>query len=310
MLIYSLHKGLKKEAVFWAKELILSKEDSMLDRTMIRAWLLFLGPSRIDWLDAWFNGLDRLSLVQEFCCGKRKSCCKTFVIAGRGIGKEDVDRVHRSVEENDPFSFYWCLGESYEKRPSAVVEFVKGFVDDASLFDSLDWALKLFPGIPMKTLISVAAVQLLCLKSYPEPYNFTSMYEEPVVISGLKANRLYKITEQMLPCIKRTTQAEVLCKNHMDIMLSGCKFWREKAAGVVDDATLESTVDELFPDDSPDEWSLKDRSVSHPVTFKKYKIFIKTEYRASLLWGFRPALRTEWTGRIDGFLKACYAPER
>jgi len=300
-----------KEAVFWARELILSKEDSMLDKTVVRAWLLFLGPLRIDWLDAWFNGLDRLSLIQEFCGGGRRSCCKTFVIAGRGLGTEDVDRVHQSVQENDPFSFYWCLGQAYEKRPSSVLDFVKGFVDDPSLFDSLDWAIKLFPGIPMKTLISVAAVQLLCLKSYPQPYNFTSNYEEHVLIRGLKANRLYKITEEMLPsCIKRATQADALNKSHMDIMLSGCKFWREKAAAVVDDATLESTVDELFPDDSPDEWSLKDRSVSHPVTFKKYKLFIKTEYRASLLWGFRPALRTEWAGRIDGFLKTCYAPER
>ena len=314
-LIYCLYKGRKKEAVFWAQELILSKEDSMLDRTIVRAWLLFLGCKRIDWLDAWFNGLDRLLLIQEFSTliirGRNSSPYKTFIISSRGFGEKDLEKVQKAVLENDPFSFYWYSGNQYEKSPTALLEFVKEFVDDTSLFDSLEWASKLFPGILLKTLISTAAVQLLCLKSYPESYNFTStdICLDTKINSGIKANRLYKITDDMLPCIKRETQTEALCKNHLDIMLSGTKFWKEQTVKIVDDSTLESIVDELFPDDTPYEWSLKDRSFSHPVTFKKYKIFIKTEYRSSLLWGFRPALRKAWAKKIDGFLKGCYAPE-
>ena len=58
------------ESVFWARELILSEEDEVLYKTMIKAWLMYLGPDRIDWLTAFTATASttcKLNLIAEFC---------------------------------------------------------------------------------------------------------------------------------------------------------------------------------------------------------------------------------------------------
>ena len=312
MLIDSLHHGRSKEAVFWAEELLLSKEQDLLDKTVVRAWVLFLGAPCIHWLDAWFSGLDKLTLVSEFSTliKKGRSCSplKTFIIAGRGFSSiTDSDRMAQAIQENDPFSFYWWSG-SYEKSPSALFEVVKEYVDDPALFASLDKALKLFP-LSMKNLLVCVAVQLLCLKSYPDPYVLGNLVSSERSQEGMKANRLYSVNLNALPCRHiRLTQYEALCKSHKEIMKdAGSVFWKEVHATVVDDDTLEAAVETYFPDDTPDEWSIEARSVSHPVNFKKYKRFIKPSYRAKLLWNFAPVIRKEWD--VEAAYKACLAPE-
>ena len=315
-LIDSLYRGRSEEAVFWARELLLSKEDIVLEKTVVRAWLLFLGAPNIHWLDAWFNGLDKLTLISEFSTlmkrGRSVASLKTFVIAGRGLSPEqNMDRVNAAINENDPFSFYWWVGAAYKKTPSALMKFIKEFVEDPVLFGSLEKALALFPGIPMKMLICISAVQLLCLKSYPPDYVLGSLVEMPVLEDSMKANRVYPILANMLSQKhKRVEQSDALCKTQKEIIgCAGSKFWNEVNEKIVDDDSLEELTEELFPDDTPDEWSVQERNKSHPVEFISYKRFIKTSYRAKLLWGFAPALKKEWSVRIDSIFKFCLAPE-
>ena len=311
MLIDSLHHCRSQEAVFWAEELLLSKEDELLDKTVVRAWVLFLGAPCINWLDAWFAGLDKLTLLLEFSSliKKGRSCSplKTFIMFGRGFSSvTDVQRMEQAVRENDPFSFYWWSGP-YEKSPSALLNVVKEYVEDPVLFESLDKAFKMFP-LSMKSLLGCVAVQLLCLKSYPEAYVLGASAESERSF-GMKANRMYSISEKALPCRHvRKTQYDVLCRSHKEIMKDACTvFWKEIDATVIDDDSLEAAVEEYFPDDTPDEWSIEDRSCSHPVKFTKYKRFIKPSYRAKLLWGFAPVIKKEWD--LDTAFKACLAPE-
>jgi len=313
MLIDSLYHGRSKEAVFWAEELLLSKEEELLDKTAVRAWILFLGVPCIHWLDAWFSGLDKLTLISEFPSlivkkGRASVPLKTFIMAGRGFSPvADSDRMALAIQENDPFSFYWWAGP-YEKSPSALLETIKDYVEDSLLFNSLEQALKLFP-LTMKNLLLCVATQLLCLKSYPDPYVMG-----PAVLSersqgSMKANRLYIVKTSALPCRHvRLKQSEALCKSHKEIMRdAGTGFWKEVYATIIDDESLESAVDLFFPDDTPDEWSIETRSVSHPVTFIKYKVLLKPSYRAKLLWGFAPVIRKKWA--VEAAFKACWAPE-
>jgi hypothetical protein len=315
-LIDALYKRRPKEAVFWARELVLSKELDILDRTVVRAWLMFLGASHINWLDAWFSGRD-LRLIEEFPSlikkGRTALGLKTFIMVARGFSLEqDLDKVSLALEENDPFSFYrWS---AFEKAPSALFEFVKERVDEPSLFDSIGKALDLFSVLSMKSLLTAAAVQLLCLRSYRDNYVISSESKGLGLLEmydGLKQNRAYKIVGSMLPCRhKRNTQWEVLCKSHREIIMgAGSRFWSDVAARISDDDVFETVSEELFPEDCPDEWSIADRAVSHPDKFVKYKQHIRPTYRCKLLWGFVPALRVEWFDALNTLFKACLAPE-
>ena len=315
-LIDALYKGRAKDAVFWARELVLTKELDTLDRTVVRAWLMFLGAAHINWLDAWFSGRD-LRLIEEFPSlikkGRASLGLKTFIMVARGFSPEqDLDKVRVALEENDPFTFYrWSV---FEKAPSALFEFVKEHVDDVGLFDSIGRALELFSVLSMKSLLAAAAVQLLCLRSYRDDYVIGDASKGEGLLEqyeGLKKNRLYKIEGSMLPCRhKRLTQWEALCKSHKEIIDgAGSRFWSDVASTITDDDVFESVTEELFPEDCPDEWSIADRAVSHPDKFVKYKKYIRPTYRFKLLWRFVPVLRVEWFSALDTLFKACLAPE-
>lgn len=312
-LIDSLYKGRSKEAVFWARELVLSREEGILDKTVVKAWLLFLGVKHINWLDAWFASRS-LSLIAEFSGlikkGRSSCCLKTFVMAARGFSLEqDQEKVEASIDANDPFSFYWWSG--FEKAPTALFDYVKEFVEDPSLFASLEKAMGLFPVLSMKTLISAAAVQLLCMKSYKDIYVVTENAATVELYDGLIKNRIYAIKLSMLPCRHvRVTQWDALCKSQREIIEgAGSRFWVEQGARITDDESLEAVTEELFPEDCPDEWSIANRAFSHPDKFVKYKIHIKPSYRCKLLWSFSPALRNSWSMRMELLFKACSAPE-
>jgi len=317
-LIDSLYRGRSKEAVFWARELLLSKEPAVLDRTVVRAWLLFLGASRINWLDAWFSAdsdIVRLALIHEFgpLCKRGRGALpmKMFVMCGRGFSLEqDIDKVQEALNKNDAFSFYWWSG--FEKAPSGLLEFVKGYVDDPGIFDSLTRAMGLYTVLSLKSLLAAAAVQVLCMKSYSDTYVAGDLDKDLInVYDGLKVNRAYAIVETMLPCRHvRATQWDVFCKSHKELIRgAGSLFWKDVDSQIVDDESLERITGELFPEDCPDEWSIKDRAISHPDKFSKYKRHLKPSYRCKLLWKFTPVLRAEWSVRIEALFKACSAPE-
>lgn len=326
-LLDSLRKGRSKEAVYWAYELQLSEEHELLEKTIIRAWLLYLGPPNIHWLDAWFASTtedEKLALIYGFVSlyplKKRKvpSMLKTFYIAGRGFSdKQDMERIDTGIAGNDPFSVYWWVGPGYEKSPSALVEFVAGFVDSVELFDSLRKALASIGSLQMKNLLGAAAVQLLCLSSYPDSYCIgeealkdVSAYKEEWDFEG-KERRLYPILETMLlHGGGRVTQNEGINICWRDILTKGCVFWKRQMERIVDDTSQEAVYTELFPDDIPDEWGLEPKNISHPVKSDSYKMHTKQNYRMKLVWGFSPILRKAWEPRIKALFKAALVPDK
>ena len=327
-LLDSLRKGRSKEAVYWAYELQLSEEHELLEKTIIRAWLLYLGPPNIHWLDTWFNLTtedEKLALIYGFVSlypAKKKrvpSMLKTFYIAGRGFAeKQDMERVQTGISENEPFSVYWWLGPGYEKSPTALLEFVAGFVDSVELFDSLRKAMASIGSLQMKNLLGAAAVQLLCLSSYPDSYVIgdgglkdITTYKEDWDLDYGKERRHYPILENMLPHGGgRVTQNDGLNICWREIMTKGCVFWKSQMERIIDDESLEAVYAELFPDDIPDEWGLEAKNISHPVKSDTYKIYTKQSYRMKLVWGFSPVLRKAWDSRLKNLFKVAYVPDK
>jgi hypothetical protein len=319
-----------EEAVFWARELVLSFEDDALTKTMIQAWIVYMGASRIDWLDAWFaldedkGGCQRLVLVAEFCERSPISgvqMVKTFWIACRGLSPvASEDRVAQALTENDAICLYWWLGPTYEKKPTALMAAIAGFVDSPELFDSINKAMACKLSVQLRSLLSVCAVQLLCLDSYPDALVPTKglfvaelLARDDWFIGGRKS-RLFQIKAEQLPRgYKRVLQADALCESAVKVMALGCKFWINVGALIQDDDTLESVVSEYFPDDIPDEWSTADRAQSHPVALDVYKVHMKPEYRIKVVWGLKkrvPLFLKSWYPNIKLLFKACGVPDR
>ena len=330
-LLHSLRHRAADEAVFWARELVLSYEDDALTKTMIQAWIMYMGAERIDWLDAWFQlsldedkgGCSRLVLVATFCEGsgsvKALSLVKTFWIACRGLSPvANEERVAQALAENDAICLYWWLGPTYEKKPTALMTAVAGFVDSPELFDSLNKAMACKLSVQLRSLLSVCAVQLLCLDSYPD----TLVPTKGAFVAGLLDNwsvgkresRLFQIKAVQLPRgYKRVLQADALCESAVKVMEQGCKFWLNVGALIQDDDSLESVVSEYFPDDIPDEWSTIDRAQSHPVALDVYKVHMKPEYRIGVVWGLKkrvPLFLKSWYPNIKLLFKACGVPDR
>jgi hypothetical protein len=315
-LIDCLRKRRSEEAVFWAREMLLSEEEEMLTITVVQAWIMFMGPPGVDWLDAWFSSgsSNKLTLIQSFC--QRSTASRgwlTFWIAARGFSPVPSDeRVSSALTDNDPICLYWWLGQQYEKKPSTVLATLSTFVDSPEIFDSIKKAFTLKVGLHMKVLLSVCAVQILCLKSYPES---CSCSDSSLTWSvGLRASRLFTIRDEQLPRgYKRVTQTEGLCMSPMELFKRGCTFWQHRfAEASTSDEMLDSIVNEYFPNDIPDEWSVADRSKSHPVSTDVYKVMMSPEYIIKLVWSprFGPVIRKAWRPQILQLFKACRVPNR
>lgn len=314
---HALRFGKVREAVFWAHELILSQEFEVLHKTMITSWLMFLGPSYIHWFDAWLSvgsdigGCERLVLVAEFAkwrdgvMGRVLEPCSTFIIAGRGLAEaQDMDKVSDGVGANDAFAVYRYLALG----PALLISTLCEMVDSPEIFDSLKKAIGSGKG-PLKLLLSVAAVQVLCLVSHPDVLTPTmgpfvaGLLETWEPLIGRHVGRCFSIDDNCLP--RRYKRAVTLVGQPLSIVETGSLFWRELAVLLNDVGGKAALVAEYFPDGNPDTWP--DRTT---VSEKAVLGLIKTDMRMNLIWNFRPALRKEWAKKIDLLLKACDAPDR
>jgi hypothetical protein len=312
------------EAIFWGRELMLSGEYEELTKTMVQGWIMYLGVLRIDWLDAWFQTTisdnDKLSLIAEFCTidrGTKKKmsvCALTFWIAGRGLCPEASEmRIMMALQENDPICFYWFMGSVYDKKPTAVLDLVKTYVDEPSIFDSLSLAISMKQSIHMRVLLSVCAVQLLCMESYPE--RFVISDSRRLLVSdllskwtvGYRSSRVYTINA--LPLGYKRVLASSLCCPALQLMDKGTAFWQTVKALIVDDDSLESMYETYFPDDIPDEWSLIDRAKSHPNKLDVYKIQIHPEFRMKKVFSSVCVIRQPWFSTLNLLFKACRVPD-
>jgi len=309
-----------EEAIFWAREIILSEEENMLNKTMVQAWILYMGANRIDWLDAWFDlDSDKLSLVNEFC--KRTSNGKgylTFWIACRGLSPiASEERISMALAENDPICLYWWLGPLYYKKPKAILNTISDFVDSPHIFNSIQKAMSCVLSLELRMLLAVCAIQILCLPSLPEPFILTDRDFVKKLIdtwtTGKRSSRVFSVKTEYLPHgYKRSLQKDVLCVSAINIIANGCVFWKSVGKCIKDDESLEQIVDEYFPDDIPDEWSEKEREKSHPISLNEYSIHIKHEYRFKLIWNPKrvPIIYNLWRPSLTRLFKACSVPDR
>jgi hypothetical protein len=314
-LVTALRYRRTKEAVFWARELILSHEDAILEQTMVGAWLLLLGAPYVHWLDAWFSvktdlgGCQRLVLVAEMgrlAAEKKPKASgplKCFYAAARGPGPASTEAVAAAIAENDLFRLCWHLGPL---KPAELIESLCGFVDSPEIFNTFKQLVAgrgLTP--PIKTLLSVAAVQVLCLDEIPdvlEPEmsaDVATWLAEWEPLLGRRGGRVYSIE---LPLIGESE----LLGSAVEVMGRGCAFWQSELALIVGDETLETVVDRQFPDDIPDEWSFTERSKSHcriaPSVSKRAREDMNQKMVE--LFGFAPVLRKSWLPRLRVFIKA------
>ena len=328
-LCHCLRFGDAKKAVFWARELLLSNEENTFEKTMILAWIMYLGAPRIHWLDAWttvgsdVGGCERLVLVVEFCKLREivmkkpyPAMLKCFVIAGRGAAIEaNQEKLNRAIETNNPFGVYWNIASG--KKPNEIVDSLCELVDSPEIFTSLRHAMN-GCSIHVRTLLSVVAVQVFCLNEFPASLEISSKKDvaqwlaewEPHI--GRRKGRLYEIDCKGLPQAgKRKTQKDAFISvSATELMEDGCAFWKTELSLIQDDDTLEYIVTKHFPDDIPDEWSYEERSKSHPVEAGGGRLMIKPEYQLSIVYKFSPALRKEWAKKLRDILKTIGFPDQ
>lgn len=310
----ALRRRRPKEAVFWASELLLSHEFTLLDKTMIQTWIVYLGAPCVHWLDSWMTvgedigGCQRLVLVAEFsklveAQPKRKAPppLQCFVMAARGSSVASPTAVSEAVMANDAFGVYWNLGEL---KPIDMISALRGYVDSPEIFDSLFIAAKTV-GRAVQTLLAATAVQVLCLDEYPPALTCSTEVDvagwlrEWESTIGRRAGRRYEIDCEALPGRARVTQKEGLLGSAIQLLERGCQFWQTTLAIIKDDMSLENVVDEHFPDDIPDEWSVVERSKSHPVeaSVLKKRSGKMADVMVSV-WGFSPVIRKTWNSKL------------
>jgi hypothetical protein len=320
MLIQSLRKGLIENSLFWGRELILSNEYELLEKTVIQSWILWLGSHNIHWLREWVksqNHMEKLILLAEFCVLRTKmtkqnkrACLYPFLICARGSNRDEIreDGISAGLDTSNPFILYYSLGNNYILSPSAAIEYISDIVE--SVIEPIVKVVKLIKPVKMKTLLLGCAVQVACLKTYPCDLNYTMKDYvqdnlakwEPLV--GRRKGRLFAILEKdLIHGKKRLSQDLGLNLSHTEIFKTGCVFWQKYK-----DCDNDDLVDSVFPDDIPDEWSLEDKILSHPKNPRGYNVFYKPEYRCKQLWGFTPFIKKDWVNELNSLMKTCLCP--
>lgn len=318
-LIQSLRKGLIDESVFWGRELILSCESELLQKTMIQAWILWLGSRNIHWLDIWAkcdDDVEKMVLVAEFCILRskmskqsKKTCLYPFIMCARGSTTDlNDENMVTALNMFNPFSLYYNLGNDYIQSPTAAVEYISEMVE--SVIEPILLTIKYVKNVKLKILLLAVAAQVACLREYPadicivkKDYVVELLVKWDETINRRKG-RLFAIKENdMIHGKKRVTQDVGLFIGHQEIFKNGSAFWKQYI-----DSTDDELIDSLFPDDIPDEWSFADRSLSHPIKFKPYKIYYKPEYKFKQIWGFAPFIKRSWITELDTLWKTVSCP--
>jgi hypothetical protein len=321
---YSLHNALRhghgKEAVFWARELILSEEDDTLYLTMLQAWVVWLGAPAVSWLDLWtmldsrdIGGCQRMTLVAEFCrmrndLPKRRApyALQAFVMAARGFADiQDLGQVETALETNDAFTFYHYLGPEFAKSPLSVIETVAGYVETPELFNGFKNALKNLRGeIQLKRLIGATAVQTLCMSEWPAELEASGQREvagwlkewEPLL--GTSAGRIYTTV-----ALKKGGTTYNYTSPFAMMREGGCRFWQSLIETIDSEKSPEALelVARFFPDglpEGPEAAAASGRNV------------VKPDQRMLAVWGFAPAIRKSWQTPLKQLFDGVGVPDR
>lgn len=316
----SLRRGAGAEAVWWARELLLSEEDELLNLTAIQAWTVWLGAAAVSWLDAWtaltaacptaapdLGGCRRMALIAEFAAlraaarvPQRRKTVQPFVMVARGFSDvADPERAGVALETNDNFALYRYLGPEYAKSPAGLIEALSGYVETPELFDGFRGAIKTLKGeIQLKHLVAATAAQTLCLPEWPaelvlsqerlaEVATWLGEWEPHI---GLRSGRIYTVPS---PLPQRHKRGSLVYGSAAALMKMGCRFWQSMLELCMSD---NKEPESILPDGIPETWSTEDQSLSHPIAevAAATRTIIKPDARIRTIWGFTPALRKAW----------------
>ena len=334
----ALRRGAGAEAVWWARELLLSEEDELLNLTVIQAWTVWLGAAEVSWLDAWIaltaaaataatapdlGGCRRMALVAEFAAlrlsqgsGGSRRPAQAFIMVARGFSDvADPERVATALETNDNFALYRYLGPEYAKSPAGLIEALSGYVETPELFDGFRGAIKTLKGeIQLKHLMGAAAAQALCLPEWPaelvlsqarlaEVATWLGEWEPHI---GLRSGRIYKMDAGAFP--RKHKRGSLVYGSATELMKAGCRFWQSMLELTLsDDRVADGRLPEgMLPEGMPETWSVEDQSLSHPTVeaVETVSKLIKPDIRVRAIWGFTPALRKAWHAPLKKHLES------
>jgi len=291
-LLYSIMKGRALETAFWTQELL----DSGLSvwPILTEAWVWFSLATDPHWITDRVESDPHLAAYRLASGPKDNSLWAVLCISPQEMPDTLCANVPKSMPYTKP-----CL----EKYLHIALHQKKGLAACWAALRLGDEAAKQVTPLPLdlpKPLLICASVLKACSRTVPEfrpPMNqeVLSHIAKWSAHQGRRSRRLYEIPMECLYGItargcmlqKASTLGEIRRIN--DIL----------AAHITDDDELEAFYQSTFPDDIPDEWSLKDQKMSHgqgvlrtgeQLSLAKLgRIWFQAE--SVYAWGFY-----EWTG--------------
>ena len=293
-------RGKTVEAVFWAKELL---ESQMIDdfiRAMREIWLLGFGIGALRWYEEFSvivesDELDESVLISCVvglsCIGINGGRDTTFLVIKGYNGPPEVVRecplVPSSLSGLDAYfaasilqGRLMCAWRVVHLMGTEVIELVAEYKHGA--YGKMATALlyRDYPELLIAALcLPKGALEKRWLKPFPSMLSEVDRaIKEWDVLVNPRAQRVYTIPHECLYWLTSRGYKDVYTTNEKDIIgslersskLWGSTYWDSVAetyggwsAIKTEAEAREAFYDQHFPDDIPDEWSKKDRSVSH-----------------------------------------------
>ena len=292
-LAYSIIRGRTVEAAFWCQELIESEVLQEAWATVLETWLwhalvidpafltdVFTSPEVFQRTEALHTAIYRLTMV---CREQRDNSLWALLVIGSQQGLPDrlCTRLPPSDHDSTALEQY-LAGSLYQGKALGAwwattnlgLEEAQRFLKPSSLpailvslqLDGEEWRPIC---VCARILHQVATASTGSIPSAPWtlPADLVEHLHRWSLQVGRRSRRLYPIpkeclygqTERGILPVNQTTAAEL---RDIEPALSLSPFWRSRFR-TGDDGAIEAFYAAYFPDDIPDEWSLKDQEKSH-----------------------------------------------
>lgn len=292
-------RGKTVEAVFWAKELLDSQMIDDFIRAMREIWLLGFGIGALRWYEEFSvivesDELDESVLISCVvglsCIGINGGRDTTFLVIKGYNGPPEVVRdcvVPSSLSGLDAYfaasilqGRVMCAWRVLHFIGGEVIELVAEYKHGAYGKRVIGLLHSTYPQLVIAALcLPKGELERRWLKPFPPMLSEVdrAMKEWSAIVNA-RARRVYAIPHECLYWLTARGYKDVYTTNEKDIIgslerpskLWGSTYWDSVAetyggwSAIKTEAEVrEAFYDQHFPNDIPDEWSKKDRSVSH-----------------------------------------------
>jgi hypothetical protein len=331
-LAYSIMKGRVQEAAFWGQELVESEALREAWATVLETWLwhaLVLDPaflSDVFTSSEVFQSIEQLHLsvyrLAMVCREQRDNSLWALLVIGTQEGLPDRLCMRLPSYEADSTALQrYMVGSLFQgKALGAWWAATKLGLDDAdrllnpSPLPAILTSLRLDGeewrpiGVCARILHQIATASTGSIASAPWtlPADLAGLLRAWSIQVGRRQRRLYAIPKE---CLYAQTERGILLSTQTTLgelriiepALSLSLFWSNRFRAT-DDEAIEAFYAAYFPDDIPDEWSLKDQEKSHGSGILRLsqglelatlgRLWMTAESRYA--WGFY-----EWSSGLD-----------